>query len=402
MASPVEGRPGLLIRDPYAYSERVLIVPPPLVRYLEFFDGRRTKLDLREALVRSTGDLRVGHLIEQLVDTLKDSGFLEDEIFQGMKEGKHRAFSSATSREALHAGSAYPKEADALRTLIASHLDGTVAPRPGLVAIAAPHVSPAGGWSSYRAAYRSLGRVHAERVFVILGTSHYGEPERFGLTAKPFRTPLGEAMVESRLVQRLEATGGPAVQREDYCHAIEHSIEFQVVFLQHLFGLVRILPILVGPFVRGSESGLPEKDEGVRRFLEALSDLSTAEGDRLLFVLGVDMAHMGRRYGDAFEAEAGRGILEEVARRDQVRIGRMLAGDAEGFWDRIRDRGDDLKWCGASPIYTFLRAISPVQGELLDYGQWNIDEASVVSFAAVAFSRATLGRPAARATPLEP
>ena len=34
---------------------------------------------------------------------------------------------------------------------------------------------------------------------------------------------------------------------EDYCHAVEHSIEFLVVFLQHLFGSdIRILPVLCG------------------------------------------------------------------------------------------------------------------------------------------------------------
>ena len=72
------------------------------------------------------------------------------------------------------------------------------------------------------------------RTFVILGTSHYGEPERFGVTRKPFLTPLGEAEVDGALVDELCAGGGDAVRVEDYCHAVEHSVEFQVVFLQHL------------------------------------------------------------------------------------------------------------------------------------------------------------------------
>jgi hypothetical protein len=47
---------------------------------------------------------------------------------------------------------------------------------------------------------------------------------------------------------------------------------------------------------------------------------------------------------------------------------------------------DDLKWCGASPFYTLLRAAGPLRGELLRYEQWNIDPESVVTFAGMAFA----------------
>jgi len=60
MASPVADRPGLLIRDPFRYTDAVMIVPSPLAPCLALFDGRSTTLDLREALFRITGDLRVG------------------------------------------------------------------------------------------------------------------------------------------------------------------------------------------------------------------------------------------------------------------------------------------------------------------------------------------------------
>ena len=174
-----------------------------------------------------------------------------------------------------------------------------------------------------------------ERTFVILGTSHYGEPDRLGLTRKAFVTPFGEAITDTAIVERLANEAGDGAFMEDYCHAVEHSIEFQVVFLQHLFGPdIRIVPILCGSYARSMyQGGLPEDDEHVRRALGALGEMAAQEGDRLLWVLGVDMAHMGRRYGDAFEAKAGRGEMEEVARRDRARIERMEPGDARGFLD---------------------------------------------------------------------
>ncbi len=388
--SPVPDRPGLLIRDPYRYAQGGLILPPQLAPLLSMFDGSSDLGDLHAALVRLTGDVRAGEAADRFAHTLSSGGFLENDAFLKLKADCHRAFEEAPVRAAVHAGGAYPEAAEELGRLLARYLEGPARPcsETGLVGIAAPHVSPEGGHPGYQAAYGSLHSGHAKRTFVILGTSHYGEPEAFGLTAKPFVTPLGEAKTAVELVRFLEDSGGPAVRSEDYCHSMEHSIEFQVVFLQHLFGPgVGIVPILCGPFARATQRGLPEDDPGVGRFFAALAQLARQEGEQLFFVLGIDLAHVGRRYGDPYSALADQGAMVEVARRDQERLTRVLAGDPAGFWRLVQEAGDDLKWCGASPLYTFLRAFPGVRGELLRYQQWNIDDQSVVSFAGLAFKQ---------------
>ncbi len=391
MPSPLPDRPGLLIRDPFRFAENMVIVPAPLVPCLTFFDGRTPREHVTESLVRATGDVRMIAVVRQLKEALSDGGFLDDDVFETLRARRVRAFVEAPRREPAHAGQAYPDELPALRDTMARWLDGAGG-RAGageVLGIAAPHVSPEGGWRCYRAAYRALGPEHADRTFVILGTSHYGSPETFGLTRKPFVTPYGDAQVATELVDELVADGGDAVRAEDYCQSVEHSIELQVVFLQHLFGPgIRIVPVLCGPFARRTlGDGRPEEDPSVGRFLEALAALSAREGARLLWVLGVDMAHVGRRYGDEFDARAGEGRLRQVADRDQARCQRLAAGDADGFWQLVQQEGDDLRWCGASPLYAFLKVVKPPAGELLHYEQWNIDEQSVVSFAGMAFRR---------------
>ena len=390
LPSPVPDKPGLLIRDPFQFSDAALVVPPVLVESLTYFDGTRSSLDLREHLVRLTGELDVGGLEQHLIDTLSEAGFLEDDNFFRRKEEAERAFSEAPRREPVHAGSGYPEDRDELATTLRGYLnDSAPASQAGKTrAIAAPHVSPFGGVDSYRAAYASLSPADADRTFVVLGTSHYGQPDRFGLTRKPFVTPFGESGTNLALVDEIARAAGDGALMEDYCHAVEHSIEFQVVFLQHLFGPgVRVVPILCGAFSRGMRPGaIPDDHEAVRRTLGTLGEIAAREGDRLLWVLGVDMAHMGQRYGDRFEATAERGEMEEVAGRDRSRIERMERGDATGFWEMVRENHDDLKWCGASPIYTFLRAMPNVRGSLLHYQQWNIDPQSVVSFAGMRFT----------------
>src|SRR5688572_25154868 len=390
--SPLPDRPGLLVRDPFRYSEIVLVIPPAVVPCLAFFNGRYAEDQVREALTGLTADARIGEFLGHLRSTLSGAGFLEDDVFLRMRDERHRDFAGAARRAAVHAGSAYPAAEEPLREAMAHYMEGAPAAEAGpaggrLIGIAAPHVSPEGGWQSYRAAYGALSAADADRTFVILGTSHYGEPERFGLTRKPFLTPFGETAVDTELVEDLVRGAGPGVVVEDYCHAVEHSIEFQVVFLQHLFGSgIRIVPILCGPFAQATlGGGRPEDDDGVRRFLEALGEVAAREGNRLLWVLGVDMTHAGRRYGDSRSARVGDEAMARVEARDRGRIEAIAAGRAADFWELVQEKRDDLRWCGASPFYTFLHAVRPPGGELLRYEQWNIDEHSVVSFAGMAF-----------------
>jgi MEMO1 family protein len=392
MPSPSPEHPGLFIRDPFRFSDAMLIIPPALAPCLRHFDGTHTDLDLRADLVRLTGDLNVSQIQNQLVQALSTAGFLEDEAFAKMQQERLREFAAQPVREPAHAGSAYPADAPELHETMQRYMgtpDGNSPDTDGMFALAAPHVSPQGGWQSYQSAYRLLGPEYRNRTFVILATSHYGEPETFGLTRKHFRTPLGEAVTDTALVDWLAERGGDAVRMEDYCHSFEHTIELQLIFLQHQLGpQVRIVPILCGPFAQGLLNGqLPERDDAVARFFDALNELREREAKRLFWLLGVDMAHMGVRYQDDFPAFAGQGVMNEVEARDRKRIESINAGNAAAFWDQVCENQDDLKWCGSSPFYTFLKAAPKARGELLRYEQWNIDEKSVVSFAGMSFSQ---------------
>jgi MEMO1 family protein len=322
-------------------------------------------------------------------DALNEAGFLENERYLELKGKVEAEFAAEPIREANFADSGYPASLPKLQALLNKQI-GASAGKPSTVAIAAPHASPDGGWDTYRAAYQALPpRAEGEDVtVVILGTSHYGAPERFGLTRKNFATPFGEAQTNGALVKELGDAAPDAVAMEDYCHAVEHSIEFQVVMLQHIYGPnVRILPILCGPFVKSVyESGMPEDTPRVARFFDALGNMAAREGRRLSWVLGVDMAHMGRRYNDPLRATANMGEMLAIEQRDRERIGKIEQADIKSYWSLVQERHDDLKWCGSAPFYTFMKVMPGLKGELLDYHQWQIDPQSVVSFGALRFA----------------
>lgn len=388
LPSPDEKNPGLYVRDPYHYSDATLLVPPPLVAALECFDGVQTTLDLRSELVRITGDIQVGELEKHLFDALNEAGFLENDRYREMKAQRESEFAGEPVREMAFAGSAYPDKVEALTQLLDKQI-GQKRELNSAIAIAAPHASPEAGWKTYQAAYRNLPSKEAAKdlTFVILGTSHYGAPEKFGMTRKRFHTPFGEAQTNVGLVDELDSAASAAIRMEDYCHAVEHSIEFQVVFLQYLYGPnVKILPILCGPYVKSLyEGSMPEDTEAVARFFDTLGNIGAREGKKLFWVLGIDMAHMGKRYGDQLRATANMGEMTAIEQRDHARIERINAGDIKGYWSLVQEGHDDMKWCGASPLYTFLKVMPNVKGDLLDYHQWQIDPQSVVSFGALRF-----------------
>ncbi len=390
LPSPDPGRPGLMLRDPFGYSDRVLLLPPLLAQALQYLDGEQSELDLRHFLVRATGDVSAGAAADQLLAALDESGFLDNATFAAMRDRRHREFAEAPVRVPTHLGpGGYPGDPEELHTVFEGYFAGARPdPDPRTMAIAAPHVSPFGGWESYADAYAAIPRQAADRVFVVLGTSHYGQPERFGLTRKPFETPYGLTTPVPELVTELAAAAPEGVQMEDYCHAQEHSIEFQVAFLQHRFGpSIRVLPILCGPFARSVyEGGAPEQQSGVARFFQSLAEMQARLGEQLFWVLGVDLAHMGQRYGDRTVMEPHRGEMVDVEERDRLRLRAIEGGQREEYWEDVQRDGDRLKWCGSAPFYTFLQAVPNVLGQTLRYQQWAIDEASVVSFAAMSFT----------------
>jgi len=393
-------RPGLLLRDPLHYSEAILYVPPAWVVALRCLDGEHTELDVQEFLTRATGGLVFSEEVREFVGVLRQEGFLETEEFHRRRELRHKEFRELRERPPAHAGSAYPASAEEIRRTFAEYFSSVeiAAGCPDdLVGVAAPHVSPEGGRNCYAETYRRLAAIPslAGRTFIVLGTSHWGAAGKFGVTHKPFVTPLGTLRVDDEMVSWLEQRGATAVNSEDYCYAIEHSIEFQCVFLQYALGSeLTIVPILCGPLAESPPAGsadqnvsaaLAESEHGTESFLDALAELAEMHKGRLFWVLGIDLTHLGRRYGSPFNALANQGRMAEVAEQDRRRLDSVCAGDSRGFLELVTNGGDELNWCGYSALYTFLRAVGKVRGHLLRYEQWNIDPQSVVSFASLEF-----------------
>jgi hypothetical protein len=67
---------------------------------------------------------------------------------------------------------------------------------------------------------------------------------------------------------------------------------------------------------------------------DALAELHQKRGD-LVWILGVDLSHIGTRCGHRNPTRAGAGAMQDVEEHDRRRLERMCAGDAEGFFELV-------------------------------------------------------------------
>ena len=394
-AFPTElnGRQVLCLRDPTHYAEVVLFVPLAAVEILRHFDGTHSVLDIQADYARRHGALLFREEVEDLIATLDQHYFLDSDRFAKYHEELREGFRRAPTRAAFLAGKSYPADPELLRRTLDEILDhpegptATIGAHPEPIrALIAPHIDFMRGAAGYAWAYQGLVERTGASVFVVLGTAHAGTSSPFAACAKDFETPLGVAQTDRDLLRELERRCPQLLAVDDIAHRAEHSIEFQVLFLQHLLGptrSLRILPILCGSFHEWILSGrVPSGDPPVREFLDTLHDLLETRGDEICLVAGADLAHVGARFGDSDGITPD--FLRWIESQDRQMLEPVAAGNPEGFFRFVSREGDRRRICGLPPIYTLLTVIRGHTGRLLHYGQAP-DPQGAVTFCAMAF-----------------
>ena len=123
----------------------------------------------------------------------------------------------------------------------------------------APHIDLSVGYKAYASTYGLLKHTRPTRV-IVLGTGHQLQEGLFSLTEKDFETPLGVTPTEGNGVDDLRKSAPDIMAPDDFVHRSEHSIEFQLIFLQHQLKETpfTLIPILCGNL----QAGLPEYNRG--------------------------------------------------------------------------------------------------------------------------------------------
>ena len=105
-----------------------------------------------------------------------------------------------------------------------------------------------------------------------------------------------------------------------------------------------------------------------------------ALGGLTLHVAGVDLSHVGPRFGEPpLDAEAS----ERLRRTDDGALVAAATGDADAWFSSIAAGGDATSICGFSPTYCMLRCAEPGEGRRLAYAESAEQDGSVVTVAAM-------------------
>lgn len=394
-----EGRRLFLLRDPAGVADEAIIMPPASAELLAFCDGEHSVRDVQTAIARATGQIVPVEQIRGFVAKLDANGFLDSPAYAERRRAIAHAYATAPARPTHFAGQAYAADPDALRRELDALFATEAGPgRPAAAcaappaAIVAPHIDPVRGAAAYAHAYAPLWGARPERILA-LGVLHAPSRDPFVLTGKDYATPLGAMRTDVRRVHALAQGLGWDPLEEEELHRAEHSIEFQVLMLQHALseGGTRPLepaPELLPVLCSFSTEAFGETLEAAARraqidaFLQALRALLAEDPVPTLIVAGVDLSHLGPRFGDPGEVSASR--AEEIGRRDRATLERLATGDAAGFVAEILREGNDRRLCGFGALYALLALLGPTRGRVLHYDQ-SREPSGLVSFAALAF-----------------
>ena len=396
-AFPVEheGEELICLRDPRNIGDKILFVSPETLYLLGMFDGEHSVSDIQSDVLDKFGEHINSEDIEKLINQLDEALFLDSEKFGDFKTRLEAGFKDSGTRPASHAGLSYPDDVSELNGWITDFFKNAEESKPykpdpsRLKGIISPHIDFTRGGNSYALAYRELIDDCGADTYLIFGTSHYAEVENpFILTGKDFETPLGPVQTDVSIVDRLAGSCPWDLFEGEISHRAEHSIEFQVAFLQYILNGKRefkIVPILCNSFLTLVEQGKsPSEDEKIPLFLDSVRGIASELGERVCIIAGADMAHVGLKFGDS--EPVNELTLSRIKERDIVSLEHSEKLDAEGFYRSIEEEKDWRRICGLPPIYSLLSTVRARRGKILDYGQaLEPDTGSVVSFASVAF-----------------
>lgn len=377
------GEEMLYLQCSKGYGQAVNL-PMLVVPILELLDGTRTITDITSIFNTSAATPINAASLEVFISDLDAMCLLESATYRQTKQVIDD-FRSATVRPAICAGNAYPDTAEELTAFLASIMNLSAPQEIPAKGIIAPHIDVRLGGSVYSAAYQAISRSDAD-LFVIFATSHYANYDLIIPTDKDFETPLGIVRTDRELLAAIREKLPFEVTTDDIAHRAEHSIELELIFLQHCFPErnFTILPLLVTSFEPFMSAGiLPSENEKVAQFAHAVRSVVEQSGRKAVYISSGDLAHIGRKFGDTFDAEP---MLETLAGEDAMLLEHLQACNHNGFYSQIAAVQDTWKICGLSPNYMMLETMRPQSGKFLDYRQWNERERqSAVSFGAVAY-----------------
>ena len=367
-----------------------VLLPLPIMLIALLLDGLRDAGAVQAEYTRLSGGLPLPSAeLDRIVRDLDAHGLLDSPVLADRRRAVADAYRAAPHRPMAHAGTAYPSDPAACAAALERYLAGARPPANGSApaaaprGILAPHIDFARGGPMYGRAYAALAGLPAGVCVVVVGVAHAGSAAPYVLTAKGYETPFGVVEVDRALLEAVATRAPFDPLEEEPVHRGEHSVEFQVLWLAHMLRgrPFTVLPVLTGPLDAHTANGTPAAVPAIEAFIGALREAIAAAKRPICVVGGVDLSHVGPRFGD--EEAVGPALGRRASGADRAALRHVEAGDAEGWWRTVTADGNRCHVCGLGAIYTVLRLLAPVTGRVLGYDQGVDPAGGLVGFSAV-------------------
>ena len=266
-------------------------------------------------------------------------------------------------RKPAVSGRFYPAKPDELAQAVEAFLEPVRRPSKS-IGLIVPH---AGYVYSGHVAGAVYSRIDLPLRNIVLCPNHtgFGTPLSI-MKSGAWLTPLGEMHIDEELCEAL-MKADPYLQHDIEAHRLEHALEVQLPFMQHIGGpSVRFVPITVGT------SNL----QRLQSLGSAIANVIRKVAPEALIVASSDMNH--------YESD-------DVTRvKDRKAIDQILAMNPEGLYEVVRR--ENISMCGYGPAVSMLTAaklLGASKAELVKYatsGDVSLDFDHVVGYAGVIIS----------------
>ena len=385
-----------MLWDPSGLSSEKLVIPLNYFYLFQFFDGEHSLEQVGAEYLKKYGEFMMPDRLVRLVSDLDEKLFLEGERYEQARAEALAAYRSHPVREAVFAGKSYEADLETLRKQMAGFFESKEGPEQTpsdnqgkkIKAIVAPTFEPKEAGPIYAWAYKELKEAATPDVYVILGICHSGLERGIAITDRDFATPLGVVPVHKPIIEYMRKKGGEEFFEEDIKHQHEHSIEFQLPFLQHTIGEQKspsIVPVLCS-FPPSVLANPEEKSlfDHIDKFLSLLKEAIAASGQEVCVIAGANLAHIGLRYGD--QKPPTDFSFHRCMQTDLEMLKKVEELNPEAFAQFILAEGDNRHILGFSAIFLLLKLIDSEKGEVLRYDRGITDQFnSTVTYASMAF-----------------
>lgn len=272
-------------------------------------------------------------------------------------------------RAAAVAGQFYEAEKQELTRHLNELFKSKSKPIKGCTGIIAPHAGYIYSGKAAAQAYNCLKGSEYD-VFIIIGVNHSGFDSSVSLD--DFQTPLGIAENDTEFSEELSKTTG----KNEFSHKYEHSIEVQIPFLQHLFGQIKIVPVIIGN----------ESLDKCVKIAEAIIKIAKKQKKKICIIASSDFTHYGHAYGFMPFSGDSDEVKKKLYELDRKAISFIEKMQAKEFFEF----SNKTTICGRIPITIAIEAcgLMKAKAKLVDYytsGDIMKDYKNAVGYAAIAF-----------------